>query len=405
MRSSVLEPADSTDAVPWWHSVLGFGGLAALLVWLGAVNPWMLLFVVGIIVSVVLHEVGHFVTARRSGMKVTQFFIGFGPRLWSTRRGEVEYGVRLLPLGAFVRIIGMNNLDEVDPADDARTYRQQGFGRRLLVVSAGSLMHAVIAVVLLGGVYALAGPIGETGRVELIGVADSSPAEVAGLQAGDRVISVNGVEVRTREQFVDAIQQGSPGSRLDLVIERDGGRLDVEAGLGSNPNPGFEGVAYLGVASDSTGRVPVPVHEAVGRSVVDLGLGVWDSIRGVVVVLNPVNVVGHVVGTEDDVTTRPTTLVGATQVSGSVGERDGLAGVITVLAAVNIFVGVINMAPLLPLDGGHASIVIYERLRSRRGRRYQADVAKMMPVATAVVTVLGLLLLAGLYLDITQPLG
>jgi membrane-associated protease RseP (regulator of RpoE activity) len=405
MKSTVLEPADSTEAVPWWHSALGFGGLAALLVWLGVVNPWMLVFVVGIIVSVFLHEVGHFVTARRSGMKVTQFFIGFGPRLWSTRRGEVEYGVRLLPLGAFVRIIGMNNLDEVDPADEARTYRQQRFGRRLLVVSAGSLMHAILAVVLLVGVYATVGPLGETGKVTVTTVAASSPAEVAGLQQGDRIVSLDGVAVTSRRQLVDTIQQRRPGERLDVALDRRGERLVLEVGLGSNPHAGLEGVAYLGVASDSMGRERAGIPTAVGRGVHDLGLGVWDSIRGVVIVLNPVNVVRHVAGTADDITTRPTTLVGATQVSGSVGERDGIAGVITVLAAVNIFVGVINMAPLLPLDGGHASIVIYERLRSRRGRRYEADVSKMMPVATAVITLLGLLLLAGLYLDITQPLG
>jgi len=402
----MLEPAvDSTEPVPWWHSVLGFGGLLGLLVWLGAVNPWMLVFVIGIVVSVVLHEVGHFVTARRSGMKVTQFFIGFGPRLWSTQRGEVEYGVRLLPLGAFVRIIGMNNLDEVEPEDESRAYRQQSFARRLLVVSAGSLMHAVIAVVLLAGVYATAGPVGETGKVIVIGVAGGSPAEVAGLVPGDRIVRFDGTDTASRTEFVDAIQAQSPGASVDLVIEREGRLLTIEAGLGSNPNPGFEGVAYLGVGTDSTGRVRAPLHEATVLATKDLGLGVWDSLRGAVVVLNPINVVSHVVGTEDDPTTRPTTLVGATQVSGAVGERDGVVGVITVLAAVNIFVGVLNMVPLLPLDGGHASIAVYERLRSRRGRRYQADVTKMMPVATAVVTVLGLLLLAGLYLDITQPLG
>lgn len=405
MKSNVLEPADSTELVPWWHSVLGFGVLAGLLIWLGGVNPWMLMFVVGIIVSVVLHEVGHFVTARRSGMKVTQFFIGFGPRLWSTRRGEVEYGVRLLPLGAFVRIIGMNNLDEVDAGDEPRAYRQQGFGRRLLVVSAGSIMHAIVAIALLVGVYATFGPLGETGEVRVTGLAASSPAEVAGLRIDDRIVSLNGQPVATRREFVDTIQQGRPSDRIDLVIERDREQLVLEAGLGSNPNPGFEGVAYLGVSSDSMGRVRAPLHTAVVDGVKDLGLGVWDSIRGVVIVLNPVNVVQHLMGTADDVTTRPTTLVGATQVSGAVGERDGVAGVLTVLAAVNIFVGVINMAPLLPLDGGHASIVVYERIRSRRGRSYRADVSKMMPVATAVISVLGLLLLAGLYLDITQPLG
>ncbi len=94
-----------------------------------------------LVISIFLHELGHFVTARWTGMKVTQFFLGFGPRLWSFRRGETEYGVRALPLGAFVRIIGMNNLDEVEPADEARTYRQQSFPKRLLVISAGSIMH------------------------------------------------------------------------------------------------------------------------------------------------------------------------------------------------------------------------------------------------------------------------
>ena len=107
----------------------------------------MFVFVIGIIVSVFLHETGHFVTARMTGMKATQFFLGFGPRLWSFRRGETEYGVRALPLGAYVRIIGMNNMDDVPPEDEARTYRQQTFPRRLLVISAGSLMHMLIAIV------------------------------------------------------------------------------------------------------------------------------------------------------------------------------------------------------------------------------------------------------------------
>ena len=105
------------------------------------------------LISIFLHETGHFVTARLTGMKATQFFLGFGPRLWSFRRGETEYGVRALPLGAFVRIIGMNNIDEVPPADEARTYRQQSYPRRLLVISAGSIMHMLIAIVLLFAVY------------------------------------------------------------------------------------------------------------------------------------------------------------------------------------------------------------------------------------------------------------
>ena len=110
--------------------VLGLGSWAALFVVLGVVNPWILAFVVGVLVSVLLHEVGHFWTARRSGMRVTQFFMGFGPRVWSTHRNGVEYGLRAIPLGAFVRIIGMNSLDDVAPEDEAATYRQASFPRR-----------------------------------------------------------------------------------------------------------------------------------------------------------------------------------------------------------------------------------------------------------------------------------
>ncbi|NDF66968.1 MAG: RIP metalloprotease, partial [Actinobacteria bacterium] len=131
--------------------------VVALLAWLGIKNPWSLVFVAGLIVSVFLHELGHYLTARRSGMKVTQFYMGMGPRIFSFRRGEVEFGLRALPVGAFVRIVGMNNLDDCDPKDEPRTYRQQSYPKRMLVITAGSLMHLLIAVVLFVGIYATAG--------------------------------------------------------------------------------------------------------------------------------------------------------------------------------------------------------------------------------------------------------
>ena len=158
-------------------------GIVGLFVWLGFTNRWMLLFAVGILVSVFLHELGHFVTARLTGMKATQFFIGFGPRLWSFHRGETEYGVRLLPLGAFVRIIGMNNLDDVPPADEARTYRQKSYPRRMLVITAGSLMHLLIAIALLFGVFAIHGKLVERPGAEVGGVAADSGAEAAGVRS------------------------------------------------------------------------------------------------------------------------------------------------------------------------------------------------------------------------------
>src|SRR4051812_39019235 len=157
-------------------SVLAGVAVIGLLVWLAFANIYMFVFVVGLLVSVFLHETGHFVTARMTGMKATQFFLGFGPRLWSFKRGETEYGVRALPLGAFVRIIGMNNLDEVPPADEGRTYRQKSFPRRLLVISAGSLMHLLIAIVLLFAVYAIKGEVVEVPGAAVGTVQQGGPA-------------------------------------------------------------------------------------------------------------------------------------------------------------------------------------------------------------------------------------
>ena len=152
--------------------------------WLAVVNIWMFVFVVGILISVFLHETGHFVTARLTGMKATQFFLGFGPRIWSFRRGETEYGVRALPLGAFVRIIGMNNLDDVPPEDEARTYRQQSYPRRMLVITAGSLMHLLIAIVLLFTVFAGRASSSSARAPRSAALPTNGPAEEAGHQLG-----------------------------------------------------------------------------------------------------------------------------------------------------------------------------------------------------------------------------
>ena len=182
---SVTEaPPEDEQPVETWVAVVSGIVLLGLFTWLAVTNLWMFVFVVGILVSVFLHETGHFVTARWTGMKATQFFIGFGPRLWSFRRGETEYGLRVLPLGAFVRIIGMNNMDDVPREDEARTYRQKSYPRRMLVITAGSLMHLLIAVVLLFTVYAARGELVERPGAE-IAIQESGPAAEAGLQTGD----------------------------------------------------------------------------------------------------------------------------------------------------------------------------------------------------------------------------
>jgi membrane-associated protease RseP (regulator of RpoE activity) len=379
--------------------------MIALLAYLAIKNPWTFVFVIGLLISVFLHEVGHFSTARLTRMKVTQFFMGFGPRVWSRTKGEVEYGVRALPLGAFVRIIGMNNVDEVDPADESRAYRSQTFPRRLLVITAGSLMHMVIAFILFLGVYASSGRQQNTGISTVRGLAElSSPASSAGIVVGDTLISIGGIAVTDYNSVSAAIQTFSAGESISVVFEHEGVRQTRDVVLVQHPT--VPGRAYFGVMADDWGWKDLGIIESVGQSIADIGETITGSVKGVFVALNPMNSIRHLTNSpEATLETRPTTVVGISDFSGTVGRSDGLKGVLTLLASINVFVGVFNMFPLLPFDGGHAAIAIYERVRSRKGRPYKADINKMVPVATLVVGLLSLLLLTGLYLDITQPLG
>jgi membrane-associated protease RseP (regulator of RpoE activity) len=401
---AVTENLNDDELAGGWKGALSMLAIVGLFAWLGFANFWIFVFVVGVVISIFLHELGHYLTAKWTGMKVTQFFLFFGPRLWSFRRGETEYGVRAIPLGAFVRIIGMNRMDEVEPGDEDRTYRQKSFPRRLLVISAGSIMHMIIAIVLLFGVYSLVGEdeVLDGARVSQLSL--NGPASEAGVQPGDIVVSVDGVAVSGPTELGEEIRSNEPQDLVILGVLRDGAALAIPLGLGANEN----GDALAGITSGGVfNTIDHSIPAAASNAVTDIFPFAWESTKGVVKVLNPVNIVAHVTGSTDDLSSRPTTLYGVAQVSDDVGESSGWAGMVLLLAVLNVFVGVFNMFPLLPLDGGHAAIAAYERVREgiRGGKqRYFADVERLMPFAMGVVTVLAMLMFAGLYLDITKPI-
>jgi membrane-associated protease RseP (regulator of RpoE activity) len=367
-------------------------------------SPWFVVFAVGLALSIILHEFGHFWTARRSGMRATQFFLGFGPRIWSFHRGGTEYGVRAIPLGGFVKIIGMTNVDEVAPEDEAHTYRQASYPRRMWVITAGSVMHMIIALVTIVGVYGIWGRIEEAGKVTVHSVSDNTPADTAGLQPDDVVLAIDGTAVTTAAEFRTTLAATTPGTTVTLDVQRGAEQLALQATLVQSPSAAEGEVrGFLGVTSDSQDRVPQSWGAALVDGPKDLFTGVGQAVVGVARVINPVNVFGHLVGTNDDLESRPGTIVGATQVSKDVGQTDGWAGVLSLLAAVNVSVGVFNMFPLLPLDGGHAAIATYERIREGRSKkRYFADVNKLMPVAAMCITLLAFMFLTGLYLDVAK---
>ncbi len=413
VAGGAAEEIDDDELADGWQGKVALVAIAALFVWLYTLNAWWFVFVVGLVISIFLHEAGHFLTAKWTGMKVTQFFMFMGPRLWSFRRGETEYGVRLLPVGAFVRIVGMHKMDaDVAPEDEARTYRQKSFPRRLLVISGGSIMHMIIAIVLLFVVYVGQGERTVVPEVYVRVAVEGLPAEQAGLRADDQVLSVGGIAVSSSAELGEAVRSFEPGDVVDIIVVRDGVRQVVPVGLAARTdvpedNPSF-GSTYLGVGSYSPVEYVDHSIPAAGlNAVTDIVPTGWESTKGVIKALNPVNLFTHVNGTNDDLATRPVTLVGVTGLSDDVGDSEGIFGVLWLLAVLNVFLGVFNMFPLLPLDGGHAMIAVYERAREgiRGGsQRYFADVERLMPFAMAVVLFLFMFMFAGLYLDIAKPL-
>ena len=385
--------------------VIGLIVLVGIFIALALANIWWFVFAVGLLLSIVLHEVGHYSTARWSGMKVTQFFVGFGPRVWSMYRRSTEFGVRALPLGAFVRIVGMNMMDDVDDADEEQTYRSKSYPKRMLVITAGSLMHFLLALVLLSAVFTTRGEAVLLPGAEVVSVGDNMPATGV-VEPGDVIIDIDGVPV-IDGALGDVVRSFDPGARVEIAIQREGVDTSVTATLGSNELVGGDGAtAFLGVST----VMPIALEQrawwsAPWHSALAIGDQMWMSTKGVVTVLNPANVFSHLSGDSADPMTRPTTLVGITAVSDDVGQAGGFAGIIELLAFLNVFVGVFNLFPLLPLDGGHAAIATYERVREGRTRtRYHADVARLVPLTMAVVAMLAFMFMSGLYLDIVNPI-
>jgi membrane-associated protease RseP (regulator of RpoE activity) len=382
----------------------------------------LFLVIVVIVLMVVGHEFGHFATAKWSRMKVTEFFVGFGPRLWSVRRGETEYGVKAIPAGGYVKIPGMTNLEEIDPADEPRTYRRQPFHNRIIVALAGSTMHFVMAfllawaaLVFIGGQSSSAVVINGFSRFD--GQA-TNPAQRAGLTVGDRIVGVNGHRLTDETQLLDAIGS-SVGTDVHLLVDR-GGRLRTITVVPENRNdvtipgettPTGPASGVIGVELGSVNVRENPFGALGGAGVV-IGRTTAQAFGGLGQVFSPHGLSSYVhevansnAARQDQQTNapRPESIIGAARAAVQ-GAQAGSGYLIEVLIALNIFIAIVNLIPMLPLDGGHVAIAVYERIRTRRGRPYyQADAAKLMPVAYGFLALLILLATSAAYLDITHP--
>jgi len=512
--------------------------LVLLLVALGLLAGIPALVVaLGFIFMITMHELGHYVAAKSAGMQVTEFFIGFGPRLFSIHRGETEYGVKAIPAGAYVKVTGMSNLEPVDPALESRTYRQGKYWRRMSVALAGSAMHFVMAFLTLLVMFATIGFYGINGAPEEawnVGrVIEASSAEDLGLEVGDKIVSVNGNAISNFGDLVDNIADRG-GQVIDTEVLRDGEIITASTELGSRIEftdlgmssvvdgdgdwtvyPTRSSVRAMNATSDEDrgsyeawaldsgivgdarilavdgAKVTSPEQlgellalapldrthlltieqqdrdteelQTVTRPVLPLGnldptnirrqgfLGIGPGVSpaeavgfgaaigdaavefvevarlstvGLVNFFSPDGLAGFFgFATEDsgsgtegavrvpapandvDDENRVLSPLGAIRLGSDSVESNGWASLLVFFVLINVFVGIFNMIPLLPFDGGHAVIATYERLRSWGGRRHFADITKLIPLTYAVVGLMVAVGVMALYLDITNPIS
>lgn len=391
-------------------------------------------FVVALLVSVTLHEAGHFLTARRYGMKSTQFFVGFGPTLWSRRTGETEWGIKAVPAGGFVKIVGMTQLEAVDPADEERAFWRQPARQRAVVLAAGSTVHFLLAALLVlvssfaigkaversPGIGALTEcvPVSADATTCEDGAGLPTPAAAAGLQVGDVVRSVDGEPTEGYLQFLEQVR-AHPAETIDIVVERDGaqrtlsltpvavqreslteeGQLETVGAIGVAPQ--FrQGTERLGPveALQNSADVAVLMAEGIQRTVTEK-LGTIADVYGPE--RDPEGFIG---------------IVGAGRISGEVlASEETLSfkalNFLVLMAGLNLFVGLFNLLPLLPLDGGHLAVLGFEqardkvkRLRGYTGELLRVDLTKLLPLTYAVVVFFAGFTLWLLGADIVNPI-
>jgi membrane-associated protease RseP (regulator of RpoE activity) len=357
-----------------------------------------------LLVVIPIHELGHLLVAKRFGFKIQEYFVGFGPRLWSSKRGETEYGIKAIPAGGYVKIAGMNPYETVASEDLPRSYGSKPIWQRALVILAGPLSHALVGALLYFTLFVTYGdPNTElviVGEVATSLDGGSSPAFEAGLRVGDVVTGVGDLANPTPDSlgtYVTRFASEHPGEPLTYVIDRGERTLTLEI----VPRLVTEDDITKGRIGFTLGSEPL----SIPGSAVVAGEWVGRATANSVATIPKVFTVG--VGRTFSVlftdtprkSTDVTSLVGVSRQIGDAGERGDWGLFLGFAAYVTIFIGVVNLIPLPPLDGGHLLLLLWEKITGR-----QADYRKLVPVSAAVIVFLSIFAIATVFLDITEPL-
>lgn len=393
----------------------------------------VVLFFLGIAVTIALHEWGHYITARAFGMKVRRFFIGFGPTVLAKQRGETVYGLKAIPVGGFCDIAGMTAQDDIDPADLSRAMYKKPWWQRIVVLSGGVIMNIIVGFLVLYAVAVSSGipnpdvdttatvdtvqcvPETQLSETELSSCTGLGPAADAGIEHGDKILAVNGEEMANFTEVRDTILT-LPGETATLTIERDEMLFDAPiqvaavtrlAADGTEITVGAVGMSSLPPTDIYKKYGPVEGVGATARFTGDMIEATWEGLKSFPAKIP--GVVASIFGAERDVES-PMSVVGASQIGGEFVERSMWDMFFMMLASLNFFLALFNLVPLPPLDGGHIAVVLYEKVRDlfrkMRGKPAggPADYTKLMPLTVAVAAVLmtigGLVIIA----DVVNPI-
>ena len=391
----------------------------------------VLAFVVAVLVSVMLHEAGHFVTAKLFGMKATQFFVGFGTTLWSRQKGETEYGIKAIPAGGFVKIVGMTPLEDVPVEDQPRAFINKPGWQRFIVLVAGSTMHFIIALVLLF-ILLLGWPsvLNGASQVETVNNCVTTSASeacppgapiapaVGKFKPNDVITAVNGQPVVHGTQQLISLIGKAPQGPVTFTVQRAGSTISLVVTpvvVGGKARVGIE----LQDPKNST-YSRVGLSGAITGGFRSFGSLFVDSFKAFGVVPHDIaQLVSHPTAKRQVSTSggggQPVSVFGVARLAGQAFKADGFSGgvatVIGFTASVNVFVGIFNLFPFLPLDGGHVAILGYEKIRNAwRKRRHlipagPVDLNKLMPLTYGVLAIIVAVSALILVADIANPVA
>ena len=387
----------------------------------------VLAFVVALLTSVMIHEAGHYLTAKKFGMKVTEFFLGFGQKIWSTQRGETEFGLKAIPAGGYCKIVGMSPREELSAADADRAFIKGSIAQRLIVLGAGSFLHFVIGFVLLITLFAGVGITSVTNQVQKVSecvpqtatvvcsaTSTPSPAKNAGVLAGDKLVKINGENFKEWSDAV-AVIRANAGKQLEIVVDRNGDQIPLLVTPATRMVDG-KAIGVLGVINE-IGTVRFNPIVATQKSVTFGGDILANSVTSLIKLPSKIpDLLAQTFGARERDPEGLVGVVGVARVSGetaSTGKlttNEKIATFILIVASLNIFVGMFNLLPLLPLDGGHMAVAIADGIRNfwakRRGLPKPApiDVERLTPITMIVFVLMAGLSIVLLAADIFNPI-